>query len=573
VPERRTRPARHKPADGQLLDSVGILPQRFLPLTDLLLLQLLIVAGIITARLFHFRGWHGAAFGLAIAAMLLVRFRGKTSPQWATLGLSYLWEHQKRPRRAGRAAGVTEPFDMEMSDSSHIGFRWDGKTLLSLLKIEEDPQAMTVMEPGMTVSGETLSIQLVTDCLRQFDITLDSIDVISQGARSHGDSPIAAVYDAVLGPLPAIAARAVWVALRFDPTLCADAVRRRGGDREGVLRTATTATRRVANRLIEAGLRPRVMTSSEIAQATKQLSDGVNLHTVEETWQACGQGALQLQTFLIKPAMLTTAGVGLLWTIPSYSTTVCISLRHDKRSDLLKVRGLVRFDSLGRSQICLPGLETLSGQQFSALLCTLPLPPPKRSVGRWARGHSETAVKNLALPASGCGQVVGADPEGRAVALPLFGPQIRQVEICGGLHLAQQVLLRSLALGARVRVHTSRPAAWLDMVDRVGNWSLLWVASSGRGSIQADAERNYSVEMFDGIAVQSVRVGVTTMVLRPPETTLSTRPSASFDVALELLDAAADTVKVSTRAGSAVVTMVATDEELHYIKTSLDAAG
>src|SRR6201999_1408658 len=101
-------------------------------------------------------------------------------------------------------------------------------------------------------------------------------DVISQGARSYGHGPIAAVYDAVIGPLPAIAQRSVWVALRFDPSLCAEAVRRRGGGREGVLRTAITATRRVANRLIEAGLRPRMMTSSDIAQATNQLSDGVN---------------------------------------------------------------------------------------------------------------------------------------------------------------------------------------------------------------------------------------------------------------------------------------------------------
>ena len=35
------------------------------------------------------------------------------------------------------------------------------------------------------------------------------------------------------------------------------------------------------------------------------------------------------------------------------------------------------------------------------------------------------------MPASGCGQVIGADDHGRAVALSLFGPQIRRVEIAG----------------------------------------------------------------------------------------------------------------------------------------------
>jgi type VII secretion protein EccE len=565
VPSRRTRPPHDKPADGQLLDSVDVVPQRLLPLAGLLLLQLFIVAGIVAARPFGLRGWYGAALGLAVACVLLLRFRGKTLPQWATLGLSYVWDRRDR----SRGTTVVEPFDTEMSDGSQIGFRWDGKTLLSLLKIEENPQAMTVMEPGMTVSGEMMSIQLVADCLRQFDIALDSIDVISQGARSHGHGSIAAVYDAVLGPLPAIAARSVWVASRFDPALCADAVRRRGGGREGVLRTAATATRRVANRLIEAGLRPRVMTSTEIAQATNQLSDGVNLRNVEETWLTCKQGFFELRSYLLKSSMLTTAGIGLLWTIPSYSTTVCISLRRDEKGDLVKIRGLARFDSEGGRRIYLPGLEELPGQQFSALVATLPLPQPKRSVGQWVFGTGAAPFHDLALPASGCGQVIGADSEGRAVALPVFGPQIRRVEICGGLHLAQQVLLRSLALGAQVRVHTNRPAAWRDMVEQVGDRSLLWVAGSGRGSIQAGSDRNYSVEMFDGVAAHSVRVGVTTMVLRPTDTA----PSASSDVALELLDAAADTVKASTRAGSAVVTMVATDEELSYIMASLDAAG
>lgn len=543
--------------------SVEIAPQRVLPLADLVALQLFIVAGIVAAERLGFVGWHGAVFGVVVAAVCLFRFHRLTLPQRAARRLNYLL----RQRKKSRSTPIVDPFDAEMSDGSHIGFRWDGKTLLSVLKIDENPQAMTVMKPGMTVSGEMLSIQLIADCLRQFDLTLDSIDVITQGARSHGHSPIAAVYDAVLGPLPAIASRGLWIVVRFDPALCAAAVRRRGGGREGVLRTAATATRRVANRLTEAGLRPRVLTSADIAQATNQLSDGVTLRNVEEMWLACKQGHFQLRSFSLGPAMLTTPGVGLLWTIPSYSTTVCISLRRDAKHDLVKARGLARFDSYGRSEIYLRGLESLPGQQFSALIATLPVPQHDQSVGTWAFGAGTAPFEDLALSASGCGQVIGADSDGQAVALPLFGPQIRRVEICGGLHLAQQVLLRSLALGARVRVHTNRPAAWRDMVDQVGDRGLLWVADFSRGSMQAGSDRNYSVEMFDGLAAGSVRVGVTTMVLQPA----FTEPSQSFDVALEAIDPAADTVRVSTGAGSAVVTMVATDEEARYIKASLGA--
>jgi hypothetical protein len=173
-------------------------------------------------------------------------------------------------------------------------------------------------------------------------------------------------------------------------------------------------------------------------------------------------------------------------------------------------------------------------------------------------------LRELVVPASGCGQVIGADEQGRAVALPLFGPQIGRVEICGTLHLAQQAVPRALALGARVLVHSRRPALWRDMVDQVGRRDLLWVAEFDRRTIRAGSERNYTVEMFDGVAEQPVRVGVTSIAVAPPNTPVT--PNA--DVALELISLEHDTVKVSTQAGSAVVTMVATDEEMRYIRAS-----
>jgi hypothetical protein len=128
-------------------------------------------------------------------------------------------------------------------------------------------------------------------------------------------------------------------------------------------------------------------------------------------------------------------------------------------------------------------------------------------------------------------------------------------------------VLRSLALGAHVLVHSRRPGMWRGMVEEVDDHDLLWVADFNRGTMQAGAERNYSVEMFDGVAEQSVRVGVTSILVLPPDTEVS----RNADVTLELLDFDTDTVKVSTRAGSSVVTMVATDEEMHYIKSSFDA--
>lgn len=549
-------------------------PQRLVPLVDLIALQILVVAGTVVAQQMQRPGWHGAAVGLVVALLLVAPVvRGTTAPRALALRGTYLRNRRRRTRkRAGKTGPGSlpvEPFDVPTSDGLQIGFRWNGTTLLSLLKIDENPRALTVLEPGVTVSGEMVPVQALLDCLRQFDITLESIDIISQGARSAGHTDVAAVYDSVLGPLPAIAQRTVWIAVRFNPSRCAEAVRRRGGDRDGILRAATTATRRVANRLAEAGLQPQFLSASGIAAATNQLSDGVNLGSVEETWEDCREGHFRLSSFAVQPDMLTTPGLGLLWTVPSYSTTVCLSLRESADEDLVQVRGLVRFDSDVRVPTQLRGLTPLHGQQYSALAATLPIPavPGAGRLGHWASGLRGDALSELALPASGCGQVIGADQEGRAVALPVFGPQIRRVEIIGTLHLAQQVVLRSLALGARVLVHTRRPAYWRDMVDAVGRHDLLWVADFNRRAIQAGAERNYTVEMFDGVPEQSVRIGVTTMVLAPP----NTPASEHADVVLDLISLEHDTVKASTQAGSAVVTMVATDDEMRYLRASANS--
>lgn len=542
-------------------------PQRLVPLADLIALQIVVAVGIVVALGLNRPGWQGAVAGLVMALLLVSPLAGGTTLPRA-LGLRWGFLRNRRRRTGKNAPGPlpTEPFDVPTSDGLQIGFRWNGTTLLSLLKIDENPRALTVLEPGVTVSGEMVPVQALLDCLRQFDITLESIDIISQGARSAGHTDVAAVYDSVLGPLPAIAQRTVWIAVRFNPSRCAEAVRRRGGDRDGILRAATTATRRVANRLAEAGLQPRFLSASGIAAATNQLSDGVSLGTVEETWEDCREGQFRLSSFAVQPDMLTTAGLGLLWTVPSYSTTVCLSLREAAEDDLVQVRGLVRFDSDVRVPTQLRGLIPLHGRQFSALVATLPIPalPGARPIEHWASGLRADALDELALPASGCGQVIGADQERRAVALPLFGPQIRRVEIAGTLHLAQQVVLRSLALGARVLVHTRRPAFWRDMVDVVGRHDLLWVADFNRRALQAGSERNYTVEMFDGVPEQSVRVGVTAMVVAPP----NTPASEQADVVLDLISLERDTVKVSTQAGSAVVTMVATDEEMRYLRAS-----
>ncbi|WAJ46379.1 type VII secretion protein EccE [Mycobacterium sp. Aquia_216] len=560
-----TRPVRAQPeALSRLVATTAITPQRILPISNLLAGQFFVAAGVAGEELLHRPGWYGAAVGLVIAVAMLVPVRGGSLPHHVVERLGFWYDR----RRRGRRPHSFETFDAELSEGAQIGFHWDGKVLVSLMRIEQNPQALTIMEPAMTVSGEMISLRMLAECLQQFDISLESIDVVSRGVRVRSRDHIGAVYDAVLGPLPAIAARTVYVAVRMDPTRCPAAVRHRGGGWEGIVRTAATATRRVGNRLVDAGLRPHIVTAAEIAAVTEELSGGMELHDLDETWQACRNGRLELRTFFLKPSMFTASGLGLLWTVPTQSTTICVTLRREERDDLIKLRGLVRFDTYGRTRVDLPGLGQLPGRQYAALVCALPVPSPRRALRHWVFGKGLESVGELALPASGCGQLVGADERGRAVAVPLFGPRVQRVEMCGTLHLAQQVVLRSLALGARVRVHTGRSAAWRAMAEQVGDHELLNINGHNAEAAPTGRASEYSVEMFDGVAERIVRDAVTTMVVKPSHAPLA----ENADVTLQLLDHDRDLVRVGTRSESAIVTMVATDDEMHYIKSSLDIA-
>lgn len=544
----------------------AILPQRIVRISDLLTTQVLITAGAIGFLIADRPGRYGVLAGLGVAVLCVVPLRGSSLPRWMAVRLRFWRERRRRQKKP--APPRPEPCEGELPEGSPIGFRWDGHRLLAVLRIEPDIHAMTVMDPATTVSGATLPLRALADGLGQFDITVDSIDVIAVGSRSRGPGRASAIYEAVLGTLPAVAHRSTCVAVRLDPRQCAEAVARRGGGWEGALRTAATATQRVANRLAGAGLKTRILTSAELDTVTATLPDGVRLELLEENWSNCQVGRLHLRTYALGPDLLTNAGLASLWAVRSHTTTVCLSLRNLQRDGALAVRGLVRFSSRGSARVRIPELIDLPGRQYTALLHTLPVPDVGRSLPGWVFGRSGDAVEHLTLPVAGCGQVIGADEGGRAVALPLFGRDVGRVDMRLPLHLAQQMVLRALAVGARIRVHTRREAAWRGMREQVADANYLTLTDPDSPQHENISGGTPTVELFDGITEWSVPPGVTTMSVRDPDAA----PLRDTDVTLQLLDPDRDVVRVATPAGTTVVTMVATDEELRYLEPSLELA-
>ncbi|WP_307797078.1 type VII secretion protein EccE [Williamsia soli] len=499
--------------------------------------------------------WCAVAVAVA-ASLMLVALPGRMSGA-RRIGLRVgLWRRQVfgSPQSDGSKPDQA-PFDIPVPEAGPIGARWDGACMVTVVRIDTPAPGLNFLDPGRSTGGPAVPLSTLAECVDQFDIALESIDVISHGIRTHGTGRVAQVYRRTLGPLPATAYRSVLVVLRLDPTRCPDAVARRGGGSEGALRTAIVATRRVANRIAERGLSVSILSAAQITAATTQLAHGADSGSAREDWDSVTTDRLRMRTYAVDPEHLPSM-LGSVWAVPSLSTTLTLRLRSagDRTTSL---RALVRFNTLGDDEPVIDGLIDLVGRQRAALAASLPVGAADALPAVGEQAHTLESLAALRLSAAGCGQLIGADHSGRAVAVDLLGGGPHVVAISGGLHLAQQVLLRAIAVGARVLVHTDDPAQWHQFVTAVGDPGLLALAG-GRVS-----PGHFTVAVFHGMSPVAVDAPTIIMLL-PPGT-----DSTEADVRLKQNHAAPQDIWVGTPSGSTMVTMVATPDEIGFIGHSL----
>ncbi len=526
--------------------------------------------------------WGAVGAGAGIGLIGLVPIRGATSAGRMASGFG----RNRGPAPAQRLAQAPA-FDVPLPEGGSCGMRWDGDLLLTMLRIDPPPDTLTLLRRGSLSTDQLLPLTEIARCLDQFDITLAGIDVLSTGARTAGTGIASHLYDRILGPLPAIAHRTLWLVLRMDPLTNAEAVDKRGGGSEGALRTAIIATKRVANRLAAREIAASVLTSTEMNSAVRQLTHGFEIDSLAETPTALtADGGRCLTQFQIGAELVAPRGLADIWAVPSLSTTVTLRLRpgaerHDQRSDhagTVVLNAVVRFDTdVEPTEVPLRGLRDITGGHMRMLLDTLPV----GSVGQWAGGEgyrgTMAALTDIAVPTAGCGQLIGADERGQGIAVSLIGDGTRHLEVIGNLDLAQQVILRATALGAHAIVHTSRPEAWHSMMVNLDMPQVLSLAPRSAGAsyhppgpppAPKAPYPSTTVLVFDGIEPTSHAGGATIVHVRSPH---DESRSVDADVTLVQDPHAPNRITVRTAATSATVNMVTTPEEMHYIGESLAA--
>ncbi|RJO72374.1 type VII secretion protein EccE [Nocardia panacis] len=558
---------------------------RHIPLGLVVPLGLLAALAGWTATILRAPLWAIILSGAAVLLLGAVPVRRRYPRNLAGMfgrAVAFRWRRTK----PGRRDTARDAFDVPLPEGGSYGVRWDGKQLTTVVRIDPPPDAMTLLRRGSLSTDQVVPLTEIGKCLSQFDIRLDSIDVVSTGARTAEAGVVAQLYDRILGPLPAIAHRTVWLVLRLDPLANVEAVQSRGGGGTGALRTAIIATRRVANRLAALDISVSVLTSAEINGAVRTLTRGIALEDFTETPKCLVAGNAYLTSYEIGPELIGPRGFSEVWATPSLGTTVTVRLRPDgdkaSRRDVetpITMAALVRFDTAtAPEEPPVPGLRPLQGRQYRALLDSLPV-----RAGHGDDGVSDyhgplAALEGIALPTAGCGQLIGADDLGQGIAVPLIGAGTRQLEVIGKLDLAQQVILRAIALGAHAIVHTDRPDAWTSMVGNVGTPQMLTLAPRAAGASYHPPHPSPSpvaiaptatVVVFDGIPPTAITGGATIVHVRGPQD-----PPGQFDADVVLTQdpAAPNLITVRTSTAAATVNMVTTPDEMWYIGESLAAA-
>lgn len=517
--------------------------------TDLIIAQLVGVVAGITASLCGMPWWGAVAVVIAVVVIVLIRIRGCTVLEWVRTSLRYLATSELAPAR-------TVSFQAPTGRS--VGLRWDGGDVIAVVEVLPPAGSLTQVARDGFQSTHQLPVAALAACLVQHDISLSGIDIVSHGYRTAAGSPATDVYDRLIGPLPATATRMVWLALRFDATESVDAVARRGGGEEGASRALTIAASRVVRALADAGCRARILTAPEIDSAALQISRGVDPKMFTETWKHTPLPGVCNTGYGVDPRYLTKDLLATLWVPSSLGTTVTVRLRPSSHPGLVRIGAACRITTRTMPEpLAHPGLISMHGRHRRSLLANLPVGVCNLDDVIPLCDVPIEELHTLQLPPAGCGQLIGSDDDGHGITARVAGPGVGMVYVAGELYLAQQLVFRAIATGARVLIHTDRPHAWSSLIDSIATPDRLRVAESNPQS-----DNMFNTVVFDGVDALAPRAGITAIYLygEPGQW-----PGAEPDLSIVQPDALGDRITLSTGGTSIDLMLVTISSETAFI--------
>lgn len=427
--------------------------------------------------------WVAASAATLAAVVTVVRFRGQDA-------LTLVTTFARHPLGRAPSRGVVR--DFPQPSGRPVGLCWDAPYVTAVVEVVPPVGRITRVGRDRADTDVTLPLDAVAACLRRHDVILDGIDVVMHGWRVRDSTPAGQAYAQLVGPLPATAERTVWLAVRVDASTCPDPIARRGGGTEGAARTVVAAARRVVRALGDGACTGRLLTAREIEAASLRVAHGVASTEFERHRRHVPLPVGFNTGGTFDPRRFDRAAATGVWTHPTLSSTLTVRLRPGDHG-AVQVGALARFTTRS-SDVPLPnGLRSVRGLDRESLTAALPVAVPRLEHVMPLRDARPGELDDLALPAGGCGQLIGSDDAGRAVTVRLTGPGIRAVYVAGELYLAQQLVFRAVAVGARILLYTDRVDAWRPLLDAAAGPDRLRIAGEHAG------DREFDTVVYDGV--------------------------------------------------------------------------
>lgn len=397
--------------------------------------------------------WVQLAVAAGIAAVVTARRHGRP-----------LLSRDPAPRRV-----PVDIVDLVAPDRSAVGCVEGDRVVTTAVEISAGAFVTTEVgrDDPAEHRGSRLPLAAIARRLDQGGVVLEGIDVVVRGRRAaRGDD--GEVYSRLVGPLSLISHRRIHLLLRFDLARLA------GGGSAGadapVDRVVTVATERLRRSLVHHGMPCRVLDAAELAElyleAEGDPGDGLGL--------------------VVRPSADARAVIDQLAVLRASDVTEVTRLRRvEGRADVVDAVTTVGLTGLpadggdgGNVGGPVSGAEDEVWREVASACHRLPsaavAPVPGELMPGAVSGSLDRyridLLDDLAPPAHGAGQILGATRGGGAAAVQLAGPHLRSVLLTARPEVCRQVAFRTVAAGYRVAVVTDVPDRWRPLL-RIGDES------------------------------------------------------------------------------------------------------
>ncbi|KLO28617.1 type VII secretion protein EccE [Mycobacterium haemophilum] len=410
--------------------------------------KLAVIGGIFVSVLVGWMagGYVGAAFGSVIGIVVGV-LRWRRQPLWSWM---ILWCRRKR------TIEWSEPRTV-VNDRAGGGVRYQDGVAVAAVQLLGKAHTPTLFTGSTsTYTENSFDITDLLPLLRQsLGLTVDSLSVISAGARrrSVGDYP--RVYDTLIGTPPYAGQRETWLIVRISALDNAEALRWRTS-----VGTATlAAAQRITAAMRQRGIRAKVATATDIVEMERRLGRSA-VEVRNRRWHSVrGDGVIQgwLTTYWYSPADITAEKLAQAWSMRADGIVQNITLFGlDPATATATVTVRTAQPPTAPPSMM---LRTLPGEQAQAIAANLCGPmPPLHGIRRG------TLHRPFVIPLGPSGVLLGKVGGGNRMMLPLDDAgDFSRVHIVAEDSLAKRFVIRMAGAGDRITVHTRNTQRWASI--------------------------------------------------------------------------------------------------------------